>query len=304
MKYMPPLNALRAFYAASRNGSFSAAAKEIHVTHGAVSRHIRQLEDVLGTQLFRRLPRGVELTDHGKTLSFAVSRAFDDIADAVDTFRSKPGESVITISTVPSIAARWLVPRLEKFQRQHPKIEMRISTTQNLVDFERDSVDLVIRYGHGDWPGLDKKLLFSQKLTPVCAPSILKDWKRPLTYNDLAEFRLIVSTGYHYWKAWSKAAGVEEIEPKAILEFADSNVAIQAALEAQGIALLPEILVSRELREKRLVQVFPETLTDEMGYFLAYPSGRQFKPHVLAVIEWLLQEAQTDGPSMDSALLP
>lgn len=304
MQWLPPLNALKAFYAASRNQSFSGAAKEIHVTQGAISRHIRQLEDILGTQLFRRLPRGVELTDEGKVLAFAVGKAFDDIANAVDSFRTKPGATVISISTVPSIAARWLVPRLEKFQRQHHDIEMRISTTHHLVDLERDGFDLVIRYGRGDWPGLEKRLLFSQRMATVCAPSIIEDNKRPLIYQDLAEYRLIVSTGFRYWKAWFKAVGVEEIKPKAILDIDDTNVAIQAALEAQGIALLPEVLVRSELRAGRLVQAFPETLKDELGYFLAYASGRRLKPHVQAVFEWLLKEARADGPKMDPALLP
>ena len=304
MRYLPPLNALKAFCAASRNDSFSKAADEIHVTHGAVSRHIRQLEDILAVQLFHRLPRGVELTDEGKTLAFVVQRAFDEISDAVEIFRHSPNEKIVSISTVPSIAARWLVPRLEAFQRSHPDIEIRISTTHQLVDLDRDGVDFVIRYGRGGWPGLEEELLFSKTMAVVCAPGILEERQRPLVYGDLADYRLIVSDGYQYWKAWFKHAGVAEIKPRAVLDLSDANVAIQAALEGQGIAMLPEILVRADLDAGRLVQAFPETLATDFGYFLAQAKGKRMKPHVRAAIDWLKAEAASSGKDMDPALLP
>ena len=304
MRYMPPLNALRAFCAASRHDSFSRAADEIHVTHGAVSRHIRQLEDILAVQLFHRLPRGVELTAEGKTLAFAVQRAFDEISDAVEIFRRSPNEKVVTISTVPSIAARWLVPRLEAFQRSNPDIEMRISTTIQLVDLDRDGVDFVIRYGRGGWAGLEQELLFSKTMAVVCAPAILDARDRPLKYGDLADYRLIIADGYQYWRAWFRHAGVEEIKPKSVLDVMDANVAIQAALEGQGIAMLPEILVRAELVSGRLVQAFPDTLATEFGYYLAHTERQRLKPHVIAAMDWIRREAASSGKDMDPALLP
>ena len=304
MRYLPPLNALRAFCAASRHDSFSKAADEIHVTHGAVSRHIRQLEDVLAVQLFHRLPRGVELTEEGKKLAFSVQRAFDEISDAVEVFRHSPNEKIVSISTVPSIAARWLVPRLEAFQRSYPDIEIRISTTHQLVNLGRDGVDFVIRYGRGGWPGLDSELLFSKTMAVVCAPKILEERSRPLVYADLADYRLIVTDGYQYWRAWFRHAGAEEIKPKSVLDVMDANVAIQAVLEGQGIAILPEILIRGELEAGRLVQAFPETLATELGYYIAHTERRKMKPHVIDAMDWIRQEADISGKDMDPALLP
>lgn len=303
MAYLPPLNALKAFWAASRHNSFSDAADELNVTHGAVSRHIRGLEEILGVALFHRLPRGVELTDEGKGLAFTVQRAFDDLAEAVGEMRRGADEKVVTISTVPSIAARWLAPRLEAFQRDNPDVEMRISTTVQLVDLDRGEVDFVIRYGRGIWPGVTTELLFPMSLSVVCVPGLMEARSRPLSYTDLGEYRLIVADGFPYWRAWFREAGAPDVKPRSILDVVDANVAIQAVLAGQGIALLPEVLVRAELGAGRLVRAFPERVESKLGYFLGYDEHKPVKPHVRAAIDWVREEAARDENGVDRTLL-
>jgi len=304
MRYLPPLNALKAFYAAAQHRNFSDAAEALHVTHGAVSRHIRQLEDVLGVQLFRRLPRGVELTEEGRALSFAVQSGFEIIADAVEVYHNDRGHRRVTVSTVPSIAARWFVPRLEEFHKKEPDIEIRISTTTALVDLRRDGVDFVIRFGSGKWPGLETELLFSRDLTTVCSPDLLAQFNGPPCYECLRDFRLLVSDGHRFWEAWLKGAGAEHVRPKSVLQLDDANVTIQAAIAGQGIALIPEVLVREDIDAGRLVRPFPEQVDTEMGYFLAWREGHPPGPHAVKVMNMIREAAGRDGTVMDTALLP
>lgn len=305
MRKLPPLNALKAFCAASQHQSFSRAADDLHVTHGAVSRHIRQLEDILGVRLFHRLARGVELTEEGKNLAFTVQQAFDTIADATESLLKRPSQRIVSISTVPSIAARWLVPRLEKFQRKYPEIEIRISTSYQLVDLRRDDVDFVIRYGLGDWPGLQVESLFSRIMSTVCSPELLEAHGGQLTYDDLSQMRLLVSDGFKYWEAWFRKVGIDGVKPGRVMQLLDANVAIEAAVRGQGVALLPTVLVRDEVKSGRLVNPFPDAIKVDLGYYLGMPmNGAPPPPHVVEVIDWIRAEAHKIKGEMALNLLP
>lgn len=289
-----PLNALRAFDAASRHGSFTRAAEELHVTHGAVSRQVHQLEDFLGCALFRRVPRGLQLTAKGREFAFSIQNVFQQLAEAVEVAREKPEGQVITISTLASLAARWLVPRLHSFQERHPDIEIRVSTTPQLVDFEREGVDLGVRYGAGRWPGVHIQRLFCPNEFPVCAPQLLE--QSPLTCpRELAEFTLLHDTTYQHWGEWLRLAGAPELDYRRGLVIEDSNVMLQAAIEGRGVALGYLPLVHADLQAGRLVKPFDIELPVDLAIYAVCPEPYRKRPEVQTVIRWLEHEARETG---------
>ena len=292
MRDMPPPNTLKAFEAASRHGSFSKAAVELHVTHGAVSRQVQQLEEFLGCELFHRLPRGLQLTARGREFAFSVQAAFDQIRDAVEAVRVDHERHVITVSTLASLAARWLVPRLHRFQKAHPELEIRLSTSPQLTNFDRDGIDLAIRYGRGRWPGVTALRLFTPVEFPVCSPMLLagpQPLKKPA---DLKHAALLHDTTHRHWQQWLELAGVRGIDAHEGLVVEDMNVLIQAAIEGQGVALASEPLVQTELAAGRLVKPFDIDLPVELAFYAVYPKSRGQDPKVLALVEWLREEAQ------------
>ena len=291
MNKLPPLNSLKAFDAAARRLSFTAAAKELHVTHGAVSRQVQQLEEFLDRQLFLRLARGLELTAHGRMLSFTTRNLFEQLEYTVEEIRGHKERNMITISTVPSLAARWLVPRLQSFHSLYPGTEVRISTTAKLVDFDRDDVDLGIRYGRGNWPGLYTKRLFNPREFPVCAPSLLEGKQGLHKPNDLAMFPLLHDMTHAHWGAWLELAGADKVNAQAGLVLEDSNVLLQAAIEGQGVALASEPLVRADLRAGRLVKPFEIELPVELGFYLVCPETYKQRPAIQAIMNWLITEA-------------
>lgn len=293
MARLPPLNGLKAFDAAARRRSFTAAARELHVTHGAVSRQVQQLEAYLNVRLFERLPRGLELTSPGRMLALTTQQSFEQIAETVRELRNRSGPNVITLTTVASIAARWLMPRLERFQAAHPDIEIRISPTPSLVDFERDQVDLGIRYGLGKWHGLHSERLFASRETPVCAPR-LTEGPHPLREPaDLRFFNLLHDMTTGHWKLWLNVAGITDIEAVRGIVIEDRNVLLQAAIEGQGVALAPEPIVAGDIAAGRLVRPFDIDIKVAPGYFIVCPPNHRERPHVAAVIDWLHREADS-----------
>src|ERR1051325_5242167 len=206
MRDLPPPNSLKAFEAAARHGSLSKAAGELHVTHGAGSRQGNQLEDFLGCELFRRLPRGLQLTARGREFAFGIQNAFDQIREAVEAVKVDSGKQVLTVSTLASLAARWLVPRLHRFQNQHPQLEIRLSTSPRLTDFDRDGIDLAIRYGRGRWPGVTALRLFTPEEFPVCSPKLLKGAHPLHAPPDLKHVPLLHDTTHRHWQQWLELA--------------------------------------------------------------------------------------------------
>jgi LysR family transcriptional regulator, glycine cleavage system transcriptional activator len=296
MRDLPPPNALRAFEAAARHGNLSKAAVELHVTHGAVSRQVKQLEDFLGCELFHRLPRGLQLTARGREFAFGVQSAFDQIREAVEAVRVDRDKQVLTVSTLASLAARWLVPRLHRFQSAHPETEIRLSTSPHLTDFDRDGIDLAIRYGRGRWPGVTSLRLFTPEEFPVCSPRLLKGTHPLREPGDLKHVPLLHDTTHRHWQQWLELAGVKGVDARQGLVVEDMNVLIQAAIEGQGVALASAPLVQAEIASGRLVQPFRITLPVELAFYAVHPKSRGGNPAVQAFVDWLRVEAGGEMP--------
>lgn len=291
MADLPSLNALRAFEAAARHGSMTRAAEELHVTHGAVSRQVRELEAFLGRELFRRRPRGLELTPQGRQLAFTAAGAFRDLKRAVADVRVGARGRVINVSTVPSLAARWLVPRIARFQAASPGTEVRVATSIQLADFNRGDVDIALRYGRGPWGDLYSERLFESSVFPVCSPALL-DGERPLRRpEDLVHATLLHDMTYGYWAGWLEHAGVEGVNPRTGLVLEDSNVLLQAAIEGQGVALAPEPLVHFDLRAGRLVRPFDSAISIDVAFHIVCRRERLDDPLLSPFIRWLRKEA-------------
>jgi len=284
---LPPLATLRAFEAAARLGSFSRAAEEISVTHSAVSHQVRALERALGTPLFQRNGKRVSLTEAGRHLASRVGAALREIADAANVVRRRDRGRALTVSTLPSFAARWLMPRLGRFMEQHPEIDVNLHTSVALVDLERDEVDLAIRFGKGDWPGLEAQKFMDDELFPVASPSFNRG-RLPRRPAELAKFRLMRSDD-EFWTPWFQAAGVRGIEEPQSPVFSDSALLMQAAVNGQGIALARRSIAEDDLRAKRLVRVFDIAAPAQGANYIVWPKGR-LAANAALLRDWLLKE--------------
>jgi len=298
---LPPLAALRAFEAAARHLSFTRAAAELHVTQTAISHQIRALEELLGVKLFRRLPRGLVLTDEAQRYLPAVRDAFDRIDAATEQLTAVSASGALTVSVLPSFAAKWLVPRLGSFRVVHPDIDLRISTASHLVDFAREDVDVGIRMGRGSYPGLRVDRLFGEALMPVCAPALLEG-SHPLRQpDDLRHQVLLHEDDYTGWQLWLELAGVEKVDARRGPIFTDGAIVVQAAAEGQGVALARSVLAAGDLAAGRLVQPFNVSIPYDLAYYLVCPEATADRPKIQRFREWLLAEAavpeakRTDG---------
>jgi LysR family glycine cleavage system transcriptional activator len=261
-----PLNALRAFEAAARHLSFTKAARELNVTPAAVSHQVKALEDFFGLPLFRRMTRALLLTDAGQLALPALREGFDRLAEASERLRVHQGRNELTISSAPSFAAKWLVPRLDRFRAAHPGIELRIDASDELIDFARDGVDLGLRFGAGDYPGLRTVRLFGEETFPVCAPSLLAGAASLREPGDLSGFTLLhvdwasQDDTWPNWRMWLLAAGARDVDASRGPRFSMGGMAVQAAVEGQGVALASSVLVADDLAAGRLVKPFELSL--------------------------------------------
>lgn len=294
IRRLPSLNALRAFDTAARRLSITLAAKELHVTHGAVSRQIKHLEGDLQVQLFRRLPRKLELTAEGRMLAFSTQQAFTLLQDAINQFGVQAsGRRQIAVSTVASMASGWLVPRLQQFQRQHENLEVRLSISKHLVDFEAENIDLAIRYGAGRWKGLHAERLLPGKRIPVCAPSLLAKQGNPENPEDLLNFPLIHDTNIQQWQQWFTSHDITFPTPESSKgAVADElNVLIRMAVSGAGIILVPEAIVADELCDRKLVRIAEKGLETPMGYYIVCPPAHMEQTDNITFINWLKEQA-------------
>lgn len=292
---IPPLNALRAFEAAARNLSFTKAGSELNVTQGAVSRQVRLLEEFFGFELFERSPRGVELTRVGEVYSAAISAALDTITRATDEAATSRTHTILTIRGYTNLLVRWLTPLLPDFHVRHPTIEVRLVTSGDPVDFERDKVDLGIRFGYGRWSGLESDLLFQDELTPVCSPQMQEalELKRP---QDLGRCTLLhLTLRERDWPDWFTVAGVDEPQESDDVYMEDLGVLYQCAIAGQGVAIGQHQYVREFLANGSLVAPFEHVLHRNTGYYLVCPRERAGLAKVKAFREWLREVLQRPG---------
>ena len=292
---LPSLNGLRAFEAAARHLSFTLAATELNVTQTAISHHIRRLEEELGIRLFIRQNRALALTPEARDYLPGVRAAFNDLRLATDRLLRKDDDKVLTVSTLASLAAKWLLPRLTDFQEQHPGIDVRITTSTSLVDFQRDNVDAAIRYGRGQWPGLRADWLMADELFPVCSPSLLRG-DRPLRQpEDLKGYPLLHTSNANSddWRLWLTAAGLPaDIARQPGITFDMIFMTIQAAIDGIGVAMGRTSYVKDDIAKGRLVVPFKIALPADAGFYLVSPQGRREAPKLAAFRQWMIAATQ------------
>jgi LysR family glycine cleavage system transcriptional activator len=295
MRHLPSLNGLRAFEAAARHESFTRAAAELHVTQGAVSHQVKALEAQLGVALFSRQHQGVQLTGAGRFLLGVTREAFDRLAAGTEELRRREQTGVLTVTLSPNFAAKWLVHRLGRFVTEHPDIDLRIQAALHHVDFAQEDVDLAIRHGSGDWPGLYAERLMNEVLFPVCSPQLL-DGPLPMQApSDLARHTLLHLDSRQDWSKWLEAAGVAEIDlSRGGVVFNQASMAIDAAAEGQGVALARTALAMQDLLAGRLVRPFGPELPAPYSYWIVCPAAMAHRPKLVAFRHWLRAEAQAD----------
>ena len=295
LRRLPSLNALKAFEAAARHQSFTKAADELSVTQGAISHQVKALEDELGLRLFNRERQRLLITDAGRSYLEVVRDAFDRLAVGTNHLLQQQNSGVLTVSTSPNFAAKWLVHRLGRFVENHPEIDLRISASLQHVDFAREDIDLAVRHGDGQWAGLHMAKLCAEELFPVCSPKYLQNRRTALRAPaDLKGRTLLHVTDHRDWSRWLDAAGVSETDAAHGPVFSQASMAIDAAVDSQGVALARSALVAHDLLSGRLVRPFPLTLAVSYGYWIVCPKSTADLPKIAKFRNWLLSEAAED----------
>lgn len=293
---LPPLTALRAFEAAARHLSFTKAAAELSVTPAAISHQVKTLEDWLELPLFHRQTRALQLTDTGLAALPSLEQGFDKLAESVERMRNHHKGTGLTLSVSPSFGSMWLMPRLEHFRKRHPDIEIRIDGTESLADLARDNVDVAVRYGPGGYKGVKIDYLFNQVNTPVCSPALMNG-KHPLIKPDDLRHHSLLHVEWKdadaSWKNWLQAAGLPDIDTTLGSRFTMEHMAVQAAVDGQGVALIGDILIADEIAAGRLVSPFKRGLSTPLNnsYHLLIAQNRSERPELTAFRDWVLEEA-------------
>jgi LysR family glycine cleavage system transcriptional activator len=293
---LPPLNALRAFEAAARHLNFSRAADELSVTPGAVSQQIQNLEDYVGAALFKRTPKGLLLTDAAQTALPALREAFDRLAEAASLLTAAVDGRRLTLTAAPSFAAKWLVPRLGRFEAAHPLVDVWLSADMELVDFSAGEVDLAIRYGAGRYPGLEAIRLMNETVIPVASPQLLAT--NPLNEPaDLTRHILLhdgspdADDSCPDWLMWLAARGVKGVDGNRGPRFNQSSMVIEAAVGGRGIALAKRTLAQDDLDAGRLVSPLQIATAVDFAYHVVHPKAKGRLPQVKAFVNWITAEA-------------
>ena len=281
-----PLNALRAFESSARHLSFTRAARELNVTQAAVSQQVRALEERLGARLFKRLPRGLGMTDEGLALLPVLSDAFGRIDAVLKQFEGGHFHEVLTVGVVGTFAVGWLMPRLNRFRAAHPFVELRLLTHNNLVDFAAEGFDFAIRFGDGKWPGTQAAALLDAPLTVLCAPELAKRMRAP---RDLASETLLRSYRADEWALWFSAAGLSAGAIRGPV-FDSSRLMVEAAMQGAGVALAPARMFERELQAGRLVRPF-ELEVSTGSYWLSWVKSKRMTSAMQAFRTWIVSEA-------------
>ncbi|HEV2039758.1 MAG TPA: transcriptional regulator GcvA [Casimicrobiaceae bacterium] len=291
--HLPPMQALRAFEAAARTRSLTRAAESLHLTHGAISHQIKSLEADFGVRLVEREGRGIRLTDEGERFATRVRAVLSDLGDAVREVTERANPRQLRVSVIPSFAARWLLPRIGKFFAEHPEIDLDVIANNALADFKRDGVDVAIRHGLGDWPGVVSEHVLDDTTFPVCSPR-LANGRLPAGPADLSRYTLLRSDG-ESWKSWFEAARLNWPEPTRGPMFSDSSHTMQAAIDGQGIALARSSLLGNDVHNGVLVRLFDIVVSLPRKYFLVYPPRLVDSPKLAPFRQWLFDEVAAEG---------
>ena len=288
-----PLNALRMFDAAARHLSLTRAAQELHVTQAAVSQHIRNLEERLGKPLFRRLPRGLALTDEGQALWPVVAQSFERIQQSLQQVAEPRPREILTVGVVGTFAIGWLIPRLSQFQQLQPHIDLRLLTNNNRVDLAGEGLDAAVRFGDGAWHGTHAQMLLRAPLSPMCTPALAQQLREPA---DLARQSLLRSYRSQEWEGWF--AGLEQTAPLARGAMFDSSLTLaEAAAQGAGVALLPTRMFEHMLQQGRLVRPFAHEV-DTGAYWLTHLKSRPASGALQVFRQWLIAQLQADSESL------
>jgi len=293
MSHLPSLQTLRAFEAAGRLKSYSRAAEELGLTHGAVSHRIRELEERMGAQLFKRVGNSMQLTEAGQRLDAQVRQGLSVLEQAFA--QPKPharAHTQVVISSVSSIASTWLFTRLSEFRAEHPDIEFDLRVADSLSDYKKEGIDLGVRLGGGGWAGMNAHKLFDEALTPVCAPAYRERFQLQ-TPADLKRATLLRNS-WTPWSRWFAAAGLDWPEPKTGPMFDHAPLLLRAALDGQGVALGRQWLAIDEIRAGRLVAPFEFAVRDDFAYWLVWPTGRSLAPAAARFRDWLEARAAAE----------
>ena len=294
---LPPLNALRAFESAARHMNFTRAAEELSVTPGAISQQIQNLESYVGEDLFKRSSKGLLLTDAAQTALPALREAFDRLQEAAELLTAAIDGRRVTVSAAPSFAAKWLVPRLGRFEAAHPEVDVWLSAGIELVDFSSGEVDIAIRYGSGRYPGLEVIRLMGETVIPVASPELLAQ-RRLDSLDDLAGHTLLhdgspdADDSCPDWTMWLSARGAKTIDGARGPRFNQSSLVIEAAMNGRGVALAKRALAQTDLDLGRLVAPLAIATAVDFAYFVVHPKPKGRLAQVKAFVNWLKTEAE------------
>jgi LysR family glycine cleavage system transcriptional activator len=288
---LPPLNLFRAFEAAARHSSFTLAAEELLVTQSAVSQQIRQLEEFLDVRLFRRLPRGLELTREGTALCATVSEALNMMARACSKLSDPAAPAVLCVNAAPALASTWLAPRLKSFMEHNPNIRVTLLASSDPVAFSRQDIDVAIRWGRGAFENMHAEKIADEALIPVCSPSLFKDGQGSISPDELAGHTLLQVLNQPDWTAWLEKSGMIRTPFQDTLYFSDANLMIAAAVQGQGICFTTLLLAHGELVSGRLVRLSEIEVEIDEGYYFLCSSDMVHKSKIAAFREWLMAEA-------------
>ena len=300
MRSIAHLNALRAFEASARHQSFSLAAQELNVTPAAVGQLVRTLEDWLGSPLFVRSTSGrarLVTTEVAEQALPDIRAGLERLAVGLERLRSGSAGGVLTVTVSPAFAAKWLLPRIERFQAAWPETDLRLDTSLKPVDFVAQRIDVGVRYGRGQWPGLAAEKLMDEEVYPVCAPALLAtatlqapgDLRGQVLIHDQS---VDTSTGFASWQAWLRHAGGQGVPTDRGLRINNSAAVLQAAIDGQGVALARSVMAHDDLAAGRLVRLFPQVrLESALAYYVVYRPECIAQPKVAAFRDWLLREA-------------
>jgi len=291
-----PLNSLRAFEASARHLSFVKAAEELYVTPAAISHQVKRLEEYLGVQLFRRLPRGLLLAETGQVLLSELREVFLRLDKAMERVLESDSRGALTISVAPMFAVKWLVPRLQRFDALHPDIDVRMSSSLGVIDFQRDAFDAAVRLGRGQYPGLESVQLFDESVTPICSPRLLEGPLELQSPDDLRRHVLLHDDSMAFdpaapnWDRWLEAAGVRQVDTSRGPHFSQPDHALQAAIDGAGVVLGWRYLAADDIAHGRLIVPFSLLLPLGSAFYLVYPKAYTDRQKVMVFRDWLIEE--------------